>query len=40
MLNITFIRAGSMALATKLVGDVLSFDVLNDGEIRLTDIDE
>jgi alpha-galactosidase len=40
MPTITFIGAGSMVFARKLVGDVLSFPALADSEIRLMDIDE
>ncbi|MUV57459.1 alpha-galactosidase [Halogeometricum sp. CBA1124] len=40
MATITFIGAGSMVFARKLVGDVLSFPALADSEIRLMDIDE
>lgn len=40
MPKITFIGAGSMVFATKLVGDILSFDELNDSTIALMDIDE
>jgi len=40
MPKITFIGAGSMVFATTLVGDVLSFDELQDSEIALMDIDE
>jgi alpha-galactosidase len=40
MVRITFLGAGSMVFATNLVGDVLSFDALQDSEIVLMDIDE
>lgn len=40
MPTITFIGAGSMVFARKLVGDVLSFPELEDSTIRLMDIDE
>jgi len=40
MPKITFIGAGGMVFATTLVGDVLSFDELEDSEIALMDIDE
>lgn len=40
MPKVTFIGAGSMVFATKLVGDILSFDELNDSTIALMDIDE
>ncbi|WP_254546698.1 alpha-galactosidase [Halomarina pelagica] len=40
MPRIAFIGAGSMVFATKLVGDVLSFDDLSDSEIVLMDVDE
>jgi len=40
MPKITFIGAGSMVFATKLVGDILSFDELSDSTIALMDIDE
>ena len=40
MPKITFLGAGSMVFATTLVGDVLSFDSLEDSEITLMDIDE
>jgi alpha-galactosidase len=40
MPKITFIGAGSMVFATTLVGDVLSFDELQDSQIALIDIDE
>ena len=40
MPKITFIGAGSMVFATTLVGDVLSFDELQDSEIALMDVDE
>ena len=40
MPKITFIGAGSMVFATTLVGDVLSFEELEDSHIALMDIDE
>lgn len=40
MPTITFIGAGSMVFARKLVGDILSFPELKDSTIRLMDIDE
>jgi alpha-galactosidase len=40
MPKITFIGAGSMVFATKLVGDILSFDELNDSTVSLMDVDE
>jgi len=40
MPKIAFIGAGSMVFATKLVGDILSFDELNDSTIALMDIDD
>ncbi|MBX0348932.1 hypothetical protein EGH26_15715, partial [Halomicroarcula pellucida] len=40
MPKIAFVGAGSMVFATKLVGDILSFDDLNDSTIALMDIDE
>jgi alpha-galactosidase len=40
MPTVVFIGAGSMVFARTLVGDVLSFPALADGEIRLVDIDE
>ncbi|MEM4780422.1 MAG: alpha-glucosidase/alpha-galactosidase [Halalkalicoccus sp.] len=40
MPTITFIGAGSMVFARKLVGDILSFPELEDSTIRLMDIDE
>ena len=40
MSRIAFIGAGSMVFATKLVGDLLSFDELADSEIILMDINE
>lgn len=40
MPKIAFIGAGSMVFATNLVGDLLSFDALNDATIALMDIDE
>jgi len=39
MPKVTFIGAGSMVFATKLVGDILSFDALADSTISLMDID-
>ncbi|PSP55758.1 alpha-glucosidase/alpha-galactosidase [Halobacteriales archaeon QS_1_67_19] len=40
MPRIAFLGAGSMVFATKLVGDILSFDDLSDSTIVLMDIDE
>lgn len=40
MLRITLIGAGSLVFATKLIGDMLSFDELSDSEITLMDIDK
>ncbi|WP_135303703.1 alpha-galactosidase [Haloarcula amylovorans] len=40
MPKIAFVGAGSMVFATKLVGDILSFDELNDSTIALMDVDE
>jgi alpha-galactosidase len=40
MPRIAFIGAGSIVFARNLVGDVLSFDELEDSEIALMDIDE
>jgi alpha-galactosidase len=40
MPKIVFLGAGSMVFATKLVGDILSFDELNDSTISLMDIDD
>ena len=40
MVTVTFIGAGSMVFAKKLIGDILSFDELSDSEIVLMDIDE
>jgi len=40
MPKITFIGAGSMVFSTTLVGDILSFEALEDSEIALMDIDE
>jgi len=40
MPKISFIGAGSMVFATKLVGDILSFDELEESTIVLMDIDE
>jgi len=40
MPKIALIGAGSMVFATKLVGDILSFDELNDSTITLMDIDD
>ncbi|RKD95761.1 alpha-glucosidase/alpha-galactosidase [Halopiger aswanensis] len=40
MTNIAFIGAGSMVFAKNLVGDILSFEALNDSTISLMDIDE
>jgi len=40
MPKITFIGAGSMVFSTTLVGDILSFDALEDSEIALMDIDD
>jgi alpha-galactosidase len=40
MPTISFIGAGSMVFARKLVGDVLSFPELEDSTIRLMDVDE
>ena len=40
MARVTFLGAGSMVFATKLVGDILSFDELSDSTIVLMDIDE
>jgi len=40
MPKITFIGAGSMVFSTNLVGDILSFDELEDSTIALMDIDE
>jgi alpha-galactosidase len=40
MVRIAFIGAGSMVFATNLVGDILSFDALQESEIALMDIDE
>jgi alpha-galactosidase len=37
---ITFLGAGSMVFAKKLVGDILSFEALSDSTIVLMDIDE
>ncbi|WP_336344580.1 alpha-glucosidase/alpha-galactosidase [Halalkalicoccus ordinarius] len=40
MPTITFVGAGSMVFARKLVGDMLSFPELEDSTIRLMDVDE
>lgn len=40
MPKIAFLGAGSMVFATKLVGDVLSFEELSDSTISLMDVDE
>lgn len=40
MPRIVFVGAGSMVFATKLVGDILSFNELNDSTITLMDIDD
>lgn len=40
MPTVTFIGAGSMVFARRLIGDVLSFPELADSTIRLMDIDE
>jgi len=40
MPKITLVGAGSMVFATTLVGDVLSFDALEDSHVALMDIDE
>ncbi|RJT01504.1 alpha-galactosidase [Halococcus sp. IIIV-5B] len=40
MPKITFLGAGSMVFATNLVGDVLSFESLEDSELALMDIDK
>jgi len=40
MPRIAFIGAGSMVFATKLIGDILSFDELSDSTIVLMDIDK
>ncbi|WP_122088686.1 alpha-glucosidase/alpha-galactosidase [Halalkalicoccus subterraneus] len=40
MVRISFIGAGSMVFARKLIGDILSFPELADSTIRLMDIDE
>ncbi|WP_224450318.1 alpha-glucosidase/alpha-galactosidase [Haloprofundus salilacus] len=40
MPRITFIGAGSMVFARKLIGDILSFEELSDSTITLMDIDE
>ena len=40
MPRITFIGAGSMVFAIKLVGDILSFEELSDSTIVLMDINE
>jgi len=40
MPKIAFVGAGSMVFATTLVGDVLSFETLEDSHIALMDIDE
>ncbi len=39
MPNITFIGAGSVVFAQKLLGDILSFPALEDSEITLMDVD-
>nr|WP_233340980.1 alpha-glucosidase/alpha-galactosidase [Haloprofundus sp. MHR1] len=39
MPRITFIGAGSMVFARKLVGDILSFEALSDSTIALMDVD-
>lgn len=39
MVRIAFIGAGSMTFATKLVGDLLSFEALEDSDIALMDVD-
>ena len=40
MPKIAFVGAGSMVFAANLVGDVLSFDALDDATVALMDIDE
>ncbi|OVE84118.1 alpha-glucosidase/alpha-galactosidase [Natronolimnobius baerhuensis] len=40
MAKITFIGAGSMVFAKNLIGDILSFEALEDSTLALMDIDE
>jgi len=40
MTKITFVGAGSMVFATKIVGGILSFDELDDSKVSLMNIGE